>query len=579
MASITQNSFVTRVETLMGLSHTKSKKTPGAAVMFIAAVFLVFIPFEIEHLVTMAVGAGAYCFLHVLRPPSPSKRKAAKMIDVPCDDAPPLASTPKRQSSPEPVPKISSCRLASSAPLVDVRSESAMPVKAPVFQSTSWDDAVNELLGQITPTSACEDAVAQIRSIVKRSLRSVFPDADVESYVSGNLKGGKAFGVAVPDVEFVIHVCPKMLAKHMSLHGNASYADSRQLLKCALRACTENLAGSGLKFRRSAFSGEEPKVTFLAPTSLDICDVSVPFDFAINSVTPSRNSTLLAECARIDSRTLKLILLVRRWAKDRAICFAPKGHLSPYMWTILAIYYMQVGGDFGPLLPPFQSLDGSVDLGKSNVAKKNKATRSIISISELLEGFFRFYAVGFEWSAEAIDIRTGKRAAPSIKHSRLRSFADAPKQKAKPVIEDPFTAGHLLGDNMTDESFDRLKEEFTRASKMCSGSKSLTTLLEPWAPSEVDPAEAASTKAGQSTLDWRSPVKSCPGLLSAPVTQTARLGPAAPASAGQLLSAPVTKTIRLGPPSSTVPEGGISAPMLSSVRLGPPATFGKRRSS
>ena len=37
----------------------------------------------------------------------------------------------------------------------------------------------------------------------------------------------------------------------------------------------------------------------------------------------------------------ELILVIRRWAKDRGISHAAKGHLSPYAWMLLAVYYLQ----------------------------------------------------------------------------------------------------------------------------------------------------------------------------------------------------------------------------------------------
>ena len=44
----------------------------------------------------------------------------------------------------------------------------------------------------------------------------------------------------------------------------------------------------------------------------------------------------------------ELILLVRRWAKDRGVSHAAKGHLSPYGWMLLAIFYLQVGKKRNP---------------------------------------------------------------------------------------------------------------------------------------------------------------------------------------------------------------------------------------
>merc|ERR1719310_418023 len=90
--------------------------------------------------------------------------------------------------------------------------------------------------------------------------------------------------------------------------------------------CTDRLvASAGLKFRRSAFRGEEPRVTLLVPSALGFFKEAIPVDFSINSVTPFYTAALLTECGQIDVRAKALILFVKRWAKDRGICHAAKG--------------------------------------------------------------------------------------------------------------------------------------------------------------------------------------------------------------------------------------------------------------
>jgi DNA polymerase sigma len=58
---------------------------------------------------------------------------------------------------------------------------------------------------------------------------------------------------------------------------------------------------------------------------------------SMNSFQPFQAATQLNPMAA------ELILLVRRWAKDRGVSHAAKGHLSPYGWMLLAIFYLQVG--------------------------------------------------------------------------------------------------------------------------------------------------------------------------------------------------------------------------------------------
>merc|ERR1719160_685486 len=154
-------------------------------------------------------------------------------------------------------------------------------------------------------------------------------------------------------------------------HDQVARLEMRKLQKSAIRACTDLLVSkAGFKFRRSAFRGDEPKVTLLAPATLGLSEQAIPVDFSVNSVTPLYNAALLTECGQIDKRARALILLVKRWAKDRGICHAAKGHLAPYAWSLLAIYFLQVHEqDGGPVLPPlsgFKVSKGLAVAGQSN---------------------------------------------------------------------------------------------------------------------------------------------------------------------------------------------------------------------
>merc|ERR1719169_332223 len=137
--------------------------------------------------------------------------------------------------------------------------------------------------------------------------------------------------MCVPEVDLVVSInpdaLPGQLQGRLSRTGGASTAqlDARKVQKSAIRACTDKLVSAcGFKFRRSAFRGQEPKVTLLAPASLGLSSDSIAIDFSVNVVTPFYNAALLTECGRMDSRAKELILLVKRWAKDRGICHVAK---------------------------------------------------------------------------------------------------------------------------------------------------------------------------------------------------------------------------------------------------------------
>merc|ERR550539_1286879 len=96
----------------------------------------------------------------------------------------------------------------------------------------------------------------------------------------------------------------------------------------------------------------------MAPPHLGGLDKSIPVDFSVNCVTPLFNSAIAAECGSLDTRARSLILVVRRWAKDRGISHAAKGHLPPYAWTLLTVYFLRTRDEGeGPLLPAVQHFE------------------------------------------------------------------------------------------------------------------------------------------------------------------------------------------------------------------------------
>jgi len=66
---------------------------------------------------------------------------------------------------------------------------------------------------------------------------------------------------------------------------------------------------------------------------------------------------------------------------------------------------------------------------------------------------------------------------------------DGTKSEVGPSIEDPFQKAQNLSDHMNAASLKRLKEELARAGALFRQSASLTELLEPWVPAELQDDE------------------------------------------------------------------------------------------
>mmetsp|Transcript_49495 Transcript_49495/g.152738 ORF Transcript_49495/g.152738 Transcript_49495/m.152738 type:complete len:531 (-) Transcript_49495:72-1664(-) len=481
------------------------------------------LPLEISHLVSMIVGVLAYMLLQTLRPgmeqePRSTKAPAAKPLHPwnvraqaarrtggPAERSTAGGAVVAQRSGTRPPAPRSGPGAAAEAPKAEVRKPSAMPVQAPTFEVEGWEAEVNELLRRIAPTPEGDALVERIARAVQRIVAPAIPEAEVVGFASGNLSGGTAFGVAVPEVDIVINVNPTVLLGRLQgrwrTRGAAERLDAQKLQKSAIRACTDRLVGTGaFKFRRSAFRGPEPKVTIIAPSG-DGSGQGVPLNLSVNALTPLYNAALLAECGRLEPRARELILLVKRWAKDRGLCHAAKGHLPPYVWTLLVIFFCQVHDKEGaPLLPPLEGFDNCSGLmktaGRSPSPKAAaaaakppapEARTAKPSSGSLFKELVNFYAKEFDWRNEAVSIRLGRRAAPdrALPLHIVLDGDQAGGAEVGPSVEDPFEPTQNLGACTTAASLAHLRSELQRAEELCTTGASLSKLLEPWAPPEA----------------------------------------------------------------------------------------------
>mmetsp|Transcript_115061 Transcript_115061/g.305926 ORF Transcript_115061/g.305926 Transcript_115061/m.305926 type:complete len:540 (-) Transcript_115061:235-1854(-) len=491
--------------------------------LIIAAAACAILPLEISHLLSMIVGILAYMLLQSLRPDvaRPQSARAGK--------APPLKPQHPWNASPQarragsaaesraaiggptprsgtrpPAPRSGSgTSVGKASSHAEVRKPSAMPVQAPTFESEGWEAEVRELLSRIAPTAEGDALVERIARAIQRVIAPIIPEAEVSGFASGSVTGGTAFGVAVPEVDIVINVSPTVLLGRLQgrwlARSAAERLDAQKLRKSAIRACTDRLVGTGaFKFRRSAFRGTEPKVTIIAPSG-DASGQGVPLNLSVNALTPLYNAALLAECGGLDPRARELILVVKRWAKDRGLCHAAKGHLSPYAWTLLVIYFCQVSdSNERPILPSlegFSTCSGLMKDGchsgapkapmpdpKTMEARKPGAKTT----GRLFKDFVTFYTQDFDWRNEAVSVRLGRRAAPDRSLPiHIVLDGDTGASEVGPSVEDPFEPTQNLGACTTTTSLAHLRAELRRAEGLCATGASLSVLLEPWAPPEA----------------------------------------------------------------------------------------------
>lgn len=471
------------------------------------AMLFVVLPWDISQLVLALAGTLAYALLQTLWPRR-EKQLLRKSVPIVTPEKSlrlarnlPVRSPTKSKSINNPHPRTLTMR--------EIRTPSSAPIAAPNFQSAEWESQISELLGQISPSQKDDEIVGKLAWIARRAIKSLIPEVEVVGFASGDLLRKKAFGVAVPEVDIIANASPEALTEALRGRfrsgGQAAQRalDPRKLQKAAIRACTDTLVAGGFKFRRSAFRSEEPKVTLLAPATFGLCEDAIAIDFSVNAATPLYNATLLTECGQMEARGRDLILLVKRWAKDRGVCHAAKGHLPPYAWTLLAIFFLQSRkGEGGALLPPLVGFEMASSLAQKNGIQPlpfkgclNKEDTSKVSIGALFKEFVQFYDE-FQWQSYAVSLHEGHPEKPSLKLPINIIVHDDGTSSVGPSVEDPFDVSRNLGSSMSSASYHRLKEELARVQAMCSANVSLADILEPWAPAEPDSSELTPTEKG-----------------------------------------------------------------------------------
>eukprot|EP00928_Gymnodinium_smaydae_P013209 TRINITY_DN1482_c0_g3_i1.p1 TRINITY_DN1482_c0_g3~~TRINITY_DN1482_c0_g3_i1.p1 ORF type:complete len:495 (-),score=111.65 TRINITY_DN1482_c0_g3_i1:71-1555(-) len=451
------------------LSKRTGRKIGSREVILFAAIAFVLLPCDLVQLVFMTLGAVSYALFKAATPKVP-KVRMQKHVDCSYFQAPrptPKSSVLKAAVGTPKTPSPSPSATASPSLATAEWSKTQCPVKGYQFESTCWEAGVQELLRTLKPNAETEGTVRLLAEKVRTRLRSALPGLEVDGFASAQLDQCRAFGVAVPDVELVVR-----------LPASGTTLDARP----ALRMITERLVdGKGeFKFRRSAFRSVEPKVTLLATAEAGVASRAVPLEVSINAVLPGFSKALLAECQRLDARSLELYCLVRQWSKERGVCYAPQGHMSPYLWCLLTVYYLQTGvEDEGGSLPKFL-VEGSASLPSVRAVEAGsrdgaRAARKK-SVAELFKDFFHFYASVFDWSAGVVDVRATNAGKSVPLAATKRPLVHGVR------IQDPLNSGHDLGTAVSELGGQRLREELNRAAAICREGQSLQELLQVWAP-------------------------------------------------------------------------------------------------
>ena len=189
-------------------------------------------------------------------------------------------------------------------------------------------------------------------------------------------------------------------------------------------------------------------------------------DVTVNNLLACVNTRMIADYCRIDLRLVMLVLIVKHWAKCRAVNDPYTGTLSSYCYVLMCIFHLQTRNP--PILPVLQSLPPSfsAQIGEwsaeffddanalNGFGEENKQ-----NLAELIWEFFEYWAWKHNYSHGVISVRVGALLSKEGKGwtRRIRN------ERHLLCVEDPFVLSHDLGRTVDPQTRDVLRKEFWRA--------------------------------------------------------------------------------------------------------------------
>ncbi|RKP12107.1 hypothetical protein BJ684DRAFT_388, partial [Piptocephalis cylindrospora] len=196
-------------------------------------------------------------------------------------------------------------------------------------------------------------------------------------------------------------------------------------------------------------------------------ELSLAVDVNVNNPIALQNTRMVKAYVGIDPRVRPLMLIVKRWTKQRELNDAAAGGtLSTYTWVNMLIQYLQLRDP--PVLPVLQQLGRPQDDRAVHSAYfyddlsslQNWGKRNEEGLGRLLYGFFHFYTHTYTYARDVVSVRMGRFLTRKEKgwhegrHARIL------------CVEEPFTEWRNLGNSADDTSVHGIQEELRRAQRI-----------------------------------------------------------------------------------------------------------------
>ncbi|KAJ3160835.1 hypothetical protein HDU86_008195 [Geranomyces michiganensis] len=309
---------------------------------------------------------------------------------------------------------------------------------------------------------------------VQRILDIEWPGRGIKAHVFGSTVNG--LGTQTSDVDLCLLT---------------SWTDSLRSVS-NVHVLATGLKRHGMTEIYTVAAAKVPICKFYDPEYHVNCDINV------NNPVALRNTEMIKEYVKIDSRVRPMMLVIKFWTRQRKLNDAAKGGtLSSYCWAMMVLNFLQMRQP--PILPclheryfaesksprskpkpvllngvdcSFHPGDDYVGFGSANME----------TLGGLVHAFFRFYAEEFDYESFVISVRHGCCLTKAQKGWDI----DVERNRRFLCVEEPFNTQRNLANSADAYSIIGLRREFDRGASMLSAGADLDDVCEPYvAPNEV----------------------------------------------------------------------------------------------
>ena len=214
-----------------------------------------------------------------------------------------------------------------------------------------------------------------------------------------------------------------------------------------------------------------PIIKVSRAASSDIpCDIAC--DIGFNNQLALENTRLLLSYAMLDPPRLRaLVLFIKVWTKRRKLNSPYMGTLSSYGYTLLVLFFL-IHVKLPPVLPNLQRIPAGRDLPLEDIMldghniyfyddmdalRQHWHSDNTESLGELLLDFFRYFSRDFNYTKDAISMRTEGGLVTKESRGWTHDLL---------CIEDPFQLGYNVARTVTKDGLYTIRGEFMRASRL-----------------------------------------------------------------------------------------------------------------